>query len=1392
MGLHIFISYARIDSRVLALKLQQDLTDQGYTVWLDTNEIGGGASWSLEIERAIDTSDYALALLSKGSFESEICRAEQMRALRKNKNIIPVMVHSGAERPLYLESLNYRDFSNNSSYPQNLQLLISDLEKIPVPLSQPIFTQTNADPLPPDYIERPALLDTMRNAVLNDNSDRRIALAALHGLGGIGKSVLASALCHDEVVQDAFPDGVIWLKIGQKPATLLPHMREVVRLLGGDTSQCTSETEAQSQLRLLLPTRSVLIVLDDVWDVNEVRPFIVEAPRCRVLFTTRDKGIAQHIAVKAVTITVGELSPSEGLELLRKSATINATELPAIAQELGYHALALSLAGGRISTGMSPKDWLTSYRTMRTRVVRLGRTANERDNNLEVCFNLSLNALSAEDQPLYHTLGIFPEDVWVPRSTVVALWRGFGITMLDAEELLDRIIQLALIDERSDDRALSLHDLLHDFNIAHIENPPLVHQKLIEGWGDAFQLPDPYAWQYHVYHLLIAEKQEDAQALLTNPVWLRAKLNYLHPSELLDDYAALHAVNGGDDLTRLLESAIRLSLNTLEKDQTQWPNQMRGRLTPLRNQTKVSQFLDQVMIEDKVLEPIDNKKAFLLPAGGWLLQVFDNRVEAIGGAVEFTEDKILAWPPFLLFEGSYVLTLWSITGTQLAVFEGHTDNINGVLIIPDGRILSWSDDHTLRLWNNQGSTLTVFKGHNGKVNGALWLSDRRILSWSDDYTLRLWDDQGVAIAILNGHQGEVNGVLLLSSGYFLSWSHDNTLRLWDMYGLPLALLEGHSDWVFGAIELSDGRLLSWSADSTLCLWNSDGTYIVTLRDHTYSVFGAIELNNHQILSWGEDYGLRLWDSAGILLETLDGHLDRVKGAIELADNRILSWSEDNTLRLWNSRGLPLDVLEGHSDNVSGALILSDGRLISWAGGFGFGSRDHSLRVWTNDGRPFAVFEGHTNGVMGALELKDRRLLSWSIDGTLRLWKSDNFNVDQASNADNAHRDSVYGLLALTNDQVLSWHGSDYSNDHNWGVWSKDGKLLRLLSKHTDSIRNILQLKSGNLLSWSRHQIQLWDINCEHIAELTLSSQKTDMWFDAWFVRGVLELKDGRLLAWIDNNLQLWQSDGIFLKILEGHSDKVLGVRELKDGRILSWSDDHTLRLWSREGILLNVLSNHTDSVTGALELTDGRILSWSNDRTLRLWDTTLNTVKLLEGHSDNAIQVMQLADGRLLSWARIIGAEDHTLFLWSTTGELITTITGHHGLADRPVEVADSQILIWSGDGALHLWNSKGIYLAKLERWMQDYPSRFIEWSTNHNINSSLFLKQRGDLIYGSNGYARIQNNIWIYNRATGVVNNRFIGDAAFTSLALSPDGTRLVAGDAAGRVLFFDLSRYK
>jgi hypothetical protein len=124
---HVFISYARKDGAVLAQRLQSDLTKEGFDAWLDIQRIRGGSVWSTKIEHEIDTRQVTLALLSPGSYESEICRAEQLRALDKGHRLIPVLAAKGADRPLYLYTRQYRDFADESNYDVRLNELLADI-----------------------------------------------------------------------------------------------------------------------------------------------------------------------------------------------------------------------------------------------------------------------------------------------------------------------------------------------------------------------------------------------------------------------------------------------------------------------------------------------------------------------------------------------------------------------------------------------------------------------------------------------------------------------------------------------------------------------------------------------------------------------------------------------------------------------------------------------------------------------------------------------------------------------------------------------------------------------------------------------------------------------------------------------------------------------------------------------------------------------------------------------------------------------------------------------------------------------------------------------------------------------------------------------------------------
>ena len=144
--------------------------------------------------------------------------------------------------------------------------------------------------LPPNYVPREELLAELRAALLSDNNT--IALTsvkakptALHGMGGIGKSVMARALCEEEQVQAAFPHGILWTTLGQEP-NLGEKLREWIHALGGVISEnAPTLDQLKNNLNKLLDGRQCLLVVDDVWRKTHAETFRVGSA-CRLLLST--------------------------------------------------------------------------------------------------------------------------------------------------------------------------------------------------------------------------------------------------------------------------------------------------------------------------------------------------------------------------------------------------------------------------------------------------------------------------------------------------------------------------------------------------------------------------------------------------------------------------------------------------------------------------------------------------------------------------------------------------------------------------------------------------------------------------------------------------------------------------------------------------------------------------------------------------------------------------------------------------------------------------------------------------------------------------------------------------------------------------------------------------
>jgi WD40 repeat protein len=94
-----FLSYSRKD-REAAHRLGSILEQRGKAVWVDVEDILGGADWRARIKRGIEACKAFVFLLSPQSLASEHCRQELELAVGLSKLIIPVLLSDVDERAI--------------------------------------------------------------------------------------------------------------------------------------------------------------------------------------------------------------------------------------------------------------------------------------------------------------------------------------------------------------------------------------------------------------------------------------------------------------------------------------------------------------------------------------------------------------------------------------------------------------------------------------------------------------------------------------------------------------------------------------------------------------------------------------------------------------------------------------------------------------------------------------------------------------------------------------------------------------------------------------------------------------------------------------------------------------------------------------------------------------------------------------------------------------------------------------------------------------------------------------------------------------------------------------------------------------------------------------------
>ena len=284
------------------------------------------------------------------------------------------------------------------------------------------------------------LADVLRPTVITSAKQT----AALQGMGGIGKSVLAAAFGRAISTRRAMEDGILWLTAGQDATklTLLGNMQAVGTAFGDAEEKYVDEVSARQHLPNVLADKVCLIILDDVWSMEQVEPFWnALGPRCRLLVTTRDGNLVTALGAEEHRVDV--LSDDQALALLAEwSGQVRETladDARQVANQCGYLPLALALCGAMARDGTSWPDLLDALRETDLTFIK-ARLPNYPFPNVLRALGVSVEMLGREDPAAverYYELAVFPRKVVVPEAAVVTLWcREKRLSERNARKLL--------------------------------------------------------------------------------------------------------------------------------------------------------------------------------------------------------------------------------------------------------------------------------------------------------------------------------------------------------------------------------------------------------------------------------------------------------------------------------------------------------------------------------------------------------------------------------------------------------------------------------------------------------------------------------------------------------------------------------------------------------------------------------------------------------------------------------------------------------------------------------------------------------------------------------------------------------------------------------------------
>ncbi|NBQ17874.1 WD40 repeat domain-containing protein [bacterium] len=347
------------------------------------------------------------------------------------------------------------------------------------------------------------------------------------------------------------------------------------------------------------------------------------------------------------------------------------------------------------------------------------------------------------------------------------------------------------------------------------------------------------------------------------------------------------------------------------------------RIDFLREVFTAADFLDLRIIGEKY-EPDYRTRQLIINEIAYALVALNNQ-ESYDAC-----QKIKQHAPLSYWVSQRLLTMQNRHTKKL---KGHTDRVDILTDMGNGKIISGSWDGTVRVWDTETGESFKLKNLGSRwIFSIIKINDTTCALGFGDLLIRTYNIvTNQCLKIFKGHFGSVKCLVKLNDEYIASGSVDKTIRIWrTSAGRPLKLLTGHRGYVHCLEKLNDTMFASGSEDKTIRIWNyNDGKCLKVLRGHKEAVYALKKLDEESFVSGSCDSTLRIWDSKnGACLKVLESNDNSVVHVLEKIDDTYFISGSGDFIKLWNRKENNSANLFEIYGGIARCLILLEGNQLA--------------------------------------------------------------------------------------------------------------------------------------------------------------------------------------------------------------------------------------------------------------------------------------------------------------------------------------------------------------------------------------------------------------------------------------------------------------------------------